>query len=61
MAEPGDPDWLAKNILVALDKKWDHDKMLSYSNQFTWDKIAEQYAAVFSRLLVYSYFFLNIA
>ncbi len=50
LADPGDENALANNILLALDRKWNPEKILRYAEQFTWEKIAEQYLSVFYRL-----------
>lgn len=51
LCNPGDPKDLAEKILIALDKKWDHEKIRKYAEQFTWDNIAKQVMAVYEEVL----------
>lgn len=48
LVEPGDPHDLAEKIGIALDKKWDEDKILSYVQQYQWGNIAEQIQHIYS-------------
>jgi len=41
LCEPGNPKDLSKKILIALNKKWDKNKILKYSKKFMWNKIVK--------------------
>lgn len=47
LCEPADPNDLAEKILIALEKKWDSEKIIKYSEQYTWDKIAEKTLTIY--------------
>lgn len=51
LVEPSDSHDLAENILLALDKEWDNNKIREYSEQFTWDNIAEKIMSVYRVLI----------
>lgn len=51
LCNPGDPKDLAEKILIALDKKWDREKIRKYAEQFTWDNIAKQVMKVYENVL----------
>ncbi|ABE52900.1 Glycosyl transferase, group I [Methanococcoides burtonii DSM 6242] len=42
LVEPGNSQDLAEKIIIALNKEWDRDAILEYSDRFTWDNIALQ-------------------
>jgi len=50
LAEPTDPDDLAKKILMALHRKWDREKILAYAERFTWENIAKEIRGVYSKV-----------
>jgi len=50
LCEPEDPEELATNILMALDKEWDVKKIEAYSAQFTWDTITKEILNVYSKI-----------
>jgi glycosyltransferase involved in cell wall biosynthesis len=41
LCEPANSKDLAEKILIALDKKWDHERILRYAERFRWENIAE--------------------
>ena len=47
LCEPANPQDLIEKILVALDKKWDRDKILKYAQQFAWENIAKEILRVY--------------
>lgn len=51
LVEPADPETLAEKILIALDKKWDREKILTYAKQFTWENIAKEIMKVYEQVL----------
>lgn len=51
LCEPGNADDLAEKILIALDKKWDREKIRRYAEQFTWDNVTKQVMAVYESVL----------
>jgi len=42
LCQPANPRELAERILIALDKKWDRERIISYANQFGWENNAKQ-------------------
>lgn len=42
---------LAENVLKALDRDWDTEKILEYSKQFSWESICENIMRVYKELL----------
>lgn len=51
LVEPGDPEDLAKQILVALDHEWDSKAILAYAEKFTWDNISKEILDIYSKLM----------
>lgn len=52
LCKPADSDALAAAILLGIEKKWDHDKILSHSSRFTWDNIANEVVKVYQKIAV---------
>lgn len=50
LVEPGDPKDLERKILIAFDKKWDYEKIENYSQQFTWEKIANEILKIYEKI-----------
>ena len=50
LCKPGDDKDLTQKILIALDKKWNGNKIGAYANTFTWDNIAKQIIDIYKRL-----------
>ena len=51
LCEPGNPDDLAKKILIALEKEWDRERIRKYAEQFSWDVIARKILQIYEFLL----------
>ena len=51
LAEPADPEDLAEKILVALDREWDREAILTYAERFTWENIAKETMSVYEQVL----------
>jgi glycosyltransferase involved in cell wall biosynthesis len=51
LAEPADPEDLAKNILVALDREWDSEVLLAYAERYAWEKIAKEIMTIYQGVL----------
>ena len=53
LVNPADTEDLKEKILMALDRTWDREAILSYAEQFTWEnnakKIREVYNQVYSK------------
>ena len=47
LAEPEDTNDLAEKILIALDKEWDHEKIVKYAQRFTWQNISNDILNVY--------------
>lgn len=51
LVEPNDSDNLADKILMALNRKWNSDKILDYAGQYTWENISKQILNVYKNVL----------
>ena len=51
LVEPANPEDLAEKILIALDKKWNREKILNYAEQFTWANIAKETLKIYEKVL----------
>jgi glycosyltransferase involved in cell wall biosynthesis len=47
LVTPANPDDLKEKILLALDRKWDHEAILKYAEQFTWKEIADEILKIY--------------
>lgn len=50
LCEPANSEYLAENILTALDKVWDKEKITSYAEEFTWQNIAKEILKVYENI-----------
>ncbi len=50
LVEPANSKDLAEKIITALDKEWDNKKILEYSQQFTWENIANQILKIYGQV-----------
>jgi len=48
LVDPADPEDLAEKILVALEREWDREAILTYAEQFTWGNIAKNTIEIYS-------------
>lgn len=51
LCEPAKPDELATNILLALDRVWNHNKIKKYAKQFTWANVIKGVLEIYSKIL----------
>ena len=51
LCDSGDEKALAENILRALDKDWNTEKILSYAEEFSWENICKNIEGVYKDLL----------
>ena len=51
LVKPGDFEDLAEKILIALDKEWNYEKIVKYSEQFTWSNIVKELLEVYQRFI----------
>lgn len=51
LCDSGDEKALAENILQALDKDWNTEKILSYAEEFSWENICKNIEGVYKDLL----------
>lgn len=51
LVRPADPKDLAEKILIALDRKWDREAILTYAKQFTWENVAKEIMDVYEQVL----------
>jgi len=51
LGKPADARDLAEKIVKSLDKKWDDEKIMEYSENFTWTKIVEQISDVYKKFI----------
>jgi glycosyltransferase involved in cell wall biosynthesis len=54
LVNPDDSKDLAKKISTAMDKKWDKRKIIDYSDNFSWDNIAEHLQKLYMSLILLS-------
>jgi len=50
LVPPANADLLCDAIERALSRRWDHEHLVEYARQFTWERTAESYMKVFDRL-----------
>jgi glycosyltransferase involved in cell wall biosynthesis len=48
LSKPGNVHELGNNILMALNRKWDHEAILTYGRKFTWKEIAKEIISVYT-------------
>jgi teichuronic acid biosynthesis glycosyltransferase TuaC len=51
LVKPADPKDLEEKILMALNRKWDREVILTYAVQFTWENIAKEIIGVYEQIL----------
>lgn len=51
LCEPENSKELSESILIALDKKWDYERIREYANQFTWEIITRDILKIYDALL----------
>lgn len=51
LVNPADPDDLAEKILMALDREWDREAILSCSERYTWEHITKEIVGVYGQVL----------
>ncbi len=51
LVNPADPEGLASNILIALDREWDQEKILTYAKRYSWENIARDTVSVYEQVL----------
>ena len=47
LVEPADPEDLAEKILIALDREWDREEILTYAERFTWEHVTREIVDVY--------------
>ena len=50
LVRPADPRDLAEKILIAVDRQWDREAILTYAKQFTWETIAKEIVDVYEKV-----------
>ncbi|AHF81409.1 glycosyltransferase [Thermococcus paralvinellae] len=51
LCPPADCECLAEKILIALDKKWNREKIRKYAQQFTWKEITKKLSKIYKEVL----------
>lgn len=51
LVEPRNAHYLAKNVEMALNKKWNEKRILNYAEQYRWKNIAKQIQHIYCQLL----------
>jgi len=51
LCPPKEPECLAEKILIALEKKWNREKIRKYAEQFTWENITKQVISIYKKLI----------
>lgn len=49
LAKPADAEDLAQKIQLAMNKKWDKEKIISYSRKFSFDNISENLMSIYKK------------
>jgi len=52
LCEPANVKDLAQKIIEGLNKKWNYEKIINYSQKFAWRKIVEQIYTVYKKNLI---------
>ena len=47
LSEPADVHAMSNNILLALNREWNHEAILKYSEQFTWHEISKEIIKIY--------------
>ncbi len=50
LVEPANPDDLAEKILVALDREWNREAILTYAERFTWENVVKEILKLYAQL-----------
>jgi glycosyltransferase involved in cell wall biosynthesis len=50
LCDAGNEEALAGNILKALEKDWDTEKILSYAKEFSWENICKNVEEIYKDL-----------
>jgi teichuronic acid biosynthesis glycosyltransferase TuaC len=51
LVRPGSVQDLAENLLIALDRDWDNEKIASYAQQYSWENIAKKVVWIYNEFL----------
>jgi len=51
LCQPANPKELAEKILIALDKRWDNERIIKYANQFSWENNVKQTVSLYQNIL----------
>lgn len=51
LCKPANSNDLAEKLLVALDAKWNYDKIIRYSKNFTWENVAKETTQIYENTL----------
>ncbi len=51
LVEPADPEDLAEKILAALDREWNPEGILAYTERFTWENIVNEILSVYTKVV----------
>jgi glycosyltransferase involved in cell wall biosynthesis len=54
LVKPADSEDLERKILQALDREWNREAILRYSEQFTWENISKKISAIYQEIGVHS-------
>jgi hypothetical protein len=50
VCEPGDSAALARNIVTALERRWDADKIAAHSKQYASEWVSRELVELYARL-----------
>jgi glycosyltransferase involved in cell wall biosynthesis len=50
LTEIGNPENLAKTILIALDRTWNSENIRTYANHYSWDVIKDEILKIYSKI-----------
>ena len=51
LSEPGNVQELADTILASLSREWDHEAILDYAHQFTWEILTQEILGIYKEVI----------
>jgi glycosyltransferase involved in cell wall biosynthesis len=51
LSEPGNVQELADTILASLSREWDHEAILDYAHQFTWEILTREILGIYQEVV----------
>lgn len=51
LVEPGNAYDMAEKIKISLEKDWNNNEIVSYANNFKWDKVCQKILNIYTELM----------